>query len=89
MRHIARQHVKLDIVAVHHLISDNFDSRALARARHQSMETSRTITGRRTTYAGASDVMSLLIGAQGNDIAYLVELETSWVNKAVREREGG
>jgi hypothetical protein len=33
--------------------------------------------------------MSLLIGAQGNVIAYLVELETSWVNKAVREREGG
>jgi len=70
-------------------ISEDFDQHALTHPSDQSMETSRAITGRRTTYAGASDVMSLLIGAQGNVIAYLVELETSWVNKAVREREGG
>jgi hypothetical protein len=70
-------------------ISEDFDRHALTRPSDQCMETSWAITGRRATYAGASDVMSLLIGAQGNVIAYLVELETSWVNKAVREREGG
>ena len=56
---------------------------------YQIMEIFRSITGRQTTYAGASDVMSLLIGVCGNDIARLLEPETSRVNKAVRDREGG
>src|ERR1700722_17837355 len=45
------------------------DQLTLTGARDQCMETSRAITGRRTTSAGALDVMSLLIGARGNVIA--------------------
>jgi hypothetical protein len=51
------------------IISGNCDRLTLTGTRDQSLETSRAITGRRTTYAGASDVMSLLLGARGNVIA--------------------